>query len=155
MDWLLLIPTITLTGYLAYIWRTFGILPSISDSYRHIKQKWLFTLVLWSISFPVIIVGSDPLLFFAGVGIAFVGAAPKFWQDLEGKVHVAGAIGGIALGTIWTIFSGFWWLGVPFIVFAALVGLKVKGKYLIKINNHTWWVEVAAFAMILIALLLR
>jgi hypothetical protein len=155
MKELLLLPTISLVSYLTYICIKFGIQDSISATYKIIKQKWLFTIVLWSVALPIMIVGSNPLLFFAGAGIAFVGASPRYWLKQEGTVHVIGATGGILLATLWATLSGFWWISGPFTLFVALTELKIKNKRIINLKNHTWWVEIAAFAMVLLSLFLR
>lgn len=93
---------ITALSYLITIVILFGVLKSISQSYYEVKGfgKAIFTLFIWSISIPMMIIGSTPLMFFAGALLSFVGAAPAFKEEMEGKVHVIGATGGILIGFI-------------------------------------------------------
>jgi hypothetical protein len=152
---LLISSVIIFTSYLFYIWFRFGIQKDISSSYRKLKHNWIFTLVLWFTMIPVMIVGEHGLLFFAGAGICIVGTAPRYWEKLEGRVHRIAAIGGILLALIWMLLKGFIWFAVPFILFAFLIEITFKKKRLIELKNHTWWVEVAAYYMLLITLLLK
>ena len=99
---------------------------------------------------PVIIVGLEvldgsPLIFWAGAGICFVGAAPLFKvkKALETKVHLAGSYIGVVLGTLSVIIDfGYWELGAGYSLFAWF-------SMLFKYKNFVWWIEVAAYLMLL------
>jgi hypothetical protein len=135
-------------SYVIGIWSKFGILNSISESAYHIKNKALFTLFIWSVSIPIMIVGSTGLMFMAGALLAFVGASPMFKEDMEGKVHVVGATGGIMLGFAGMILNfGLWPLAV-------IQGAFTLGAILFKLKNHTWWIEVLAFILIIAGLVI-
>ena len=63
------------TIYWLYIYYRYGIQKSISDSYYKLKNNnYLFTLVLWGFSVPIMIIGETGLMFFAGAFICFTGA---------------------------------------------------------------------------------
>jgi hypothetical protein len=145
----LLISFTIFTTYILVVYKKFGILKSVSDSYYHIKRKAVFTLVLWSFAIPVSIAASSPIMFFAVAGICFVGAAPAFkgWET-ESRVHVVGATSGIVLGlvSLW-VELGLWYLPCIYAAgFLAIVLLKVK--------HRTWWIEIMAFYVILIGILI-
>lgn len=140
-------------SYLSYVIYKFGILNAISASYYELKKlsKSLFTLFIWSISFPITIVGvsETPLMFFAGAFLSFVGAAPHYKQELEGKIHYVGALAGISFGflALLIVFQQFMLSGI-FLVFS-LYALLTKMK------NYFWWIEILAFITIYIGLLLH
>lgn len=73
-----------------------------------------------------------PLLFFAGVGICFVGAAAAFKQDLVDKVHSTAAVLGILFSQLAITFS----LNLPYLSLATI--LLIGLLYLLKIRNRTW-----------------
>jgi len=150
--------------YWLFVVIKFGVLPSISDSYYKENNKALFTLFIWSIAFPVIILGVEktPLMFFAGAFLAFVGAAPAFKEELERSVHIIGAAGGIILGFL-AMIIGYHQYYLPIVmgVFVILALPKRLPKFLDKswmkwwtngINNYTWWIETMAFVLIFINL---
>ena len=132
------------TAYVAAIWIKFGVLPSISESYYRLKklQKSFFTLAMFGTGLPITIYAEGGLMFFAGAGICFVGAAPAFREDMTGRVHVIGAVGGIVLGllSLWLDYS----LWIPQVVFAGLTFFLT----FFRVRNHTWWIEILAYMCI-------
>ena len=150
MQLLLFISAIILLGYLYYIVLRYGVQRSISQTYYTIGKKWWFTLILWGMAIPIIIVGLEvldgsPLMFCAGVSICFVGAAPLFKvkKALETKVHLAGSYMGVGLGTLSVIIDfGYWKLGLGYLLFVVL-------SMIFKYKNFVWWIEVAAYLMLL------
>jgi hypothetical protein len=135
--------------YFVWIYSTFGIQSSISNSFYVIWKKrphepnlrWWFTGALWGFAFPLAIIGVEihPLFWLAAVLIMFVGAAPAFKSTrIQNTVHMVGAIGGIGAAMI-----AFFLLG-QYLIFGltvgamALVGIK-------RFPNTTWWVETIAF----------
>lgn len=140
---------IVFISYILYVYFKFGILPSISDSYYKENNKALFTLFIWSIAIPLMIIGNSGLMFFAGSFLAFVGAAPAFREELEGKIHVIGAVGGIAFGFASMILDSHQYiLPAIMVIFTLFFTLR-------KIKNHTWWIEIMAFSLNIIGLLIR
>lgn len=98
-------------AYLFITYKAFGLPSMISDTYYQLEasQKgagWLFTAVLWIVSFSVLCClldsgeGIQAFAFLGCVGLAFVGAAPQFKEQEAGNVHRLGAtiaaMGGIA-----------------------------------------------------------
>lgn len=149
---LLIFVVLSFIGYLSFIVNRYGVLPSISDSYYEMKKNKfyggaLFTLFVWSLSIPIIIIGSTPLMFFAGAFLAFVGAAAAF-EDLEmtKRVHTIGAVGGIGFGFLSMVLDFQLNEITYFMLLASLI------LYLLKIKNLIWWVEVLAFVLIILGL---
>lgn len=113
-----------------YVYRTVGMLKSISDSVYHVKHKILFQLTMMIFPFffmiPALNITSTWMQQFAGFWagglIVLVGVAACFKKGdkTEEKLHVIGATGGILLGTIYV--ATFGWI---FIVIAILFALFV------------------------------
>lgn len=149
---LLIFVVLSFVGYISFIINRYGVLPSISESYYKMKNDnlfggGLFTLFIWSLSFPLIIVGNTSLMFFAGAFLAFVGAATAF-KDLEmtKRVHTIGAVGGIGFGFLSMVLDFQLNEITYFMLLASLI------LYLLKIKNLIWWVEVLAFVLIILGL---
>ena len=148
IHFLLIYTLISFMAYWAFIYKKFGILPSISDSYYKlsVKGRVLFTFFIWSVAFPIAIIGDSAILFAAGAALAFVGAAGAFRDDLTEKVHVAGAIGGIVIGYIGIIVDLNDYM-IPVLFIASFIYLTLK-----RVKNKTWWIETAAFIGVIISL---
>lgn len=136
-------------GYVSFIIGKYGILPSISESYYWLPKKlnFLFTLFCWGFALPAMIVGLDLtdnfLMFFAGGGIMFVGAAAAFKETMTKKVHFIGAVIGITAAQLSTAFDfHMYYVNVIFIVLALTI---LFGKGLGRIKNYVWWIELLAF----------
>jgi len=140
---LLIISTAVFISYVTAIWIEFGVLPSISDSYYKLKHKSLFFLAMVGTGFPITMQSETGMMFFAGAFICLVGVAGAFRQELTGKVHAIGAIGGIALGmcSLW-IDYGYWHVPVFFAVVTFCLAF-------FRIKNHIWWIEILAFVCVL------
>lgn len=137
--------------YVAFIWAKYGVLKSISDSYYHLPRKFqpLFTFFCWGFALPAMILGSSGLMFMAGAGISFVGAAAAFKEAMTKEVHMIGAGAGVLLSQLAIILQyGMWPISATFIGLSLLLLLFRK-----KINNkHIWWIEILAFLSICIVL---
>lgn len=145
-------------GYVSWIWARYGVLPSISDSYYHLPKNLqpIFTFFCWGFSLPAIILGSSGLMFLAGAGIAFVGAAAAFKDKMTMEVHVAGAMTGVIASqlAIWLQYE-MWPLNIAFLAIAVPLTITrfLKKKDGSKIcPNRTWWIEIAAFLSMCIVL---
>lgn len=140
-------------SYIGMVWYKFGVLPSISESFYRFSgnNKWYFTLFCWGIAFPAIIIGSTPLMFLAGMGIAFVGAATMFKEKLTGAVHFTGA----AIGIIASQLAIYFDFNQPIINYGAITVMVLifTSKNIIK--NYIWWIEIVAFMSIILALFLK
>jgi hypothetical protein len=149
---LLIFVVLSFVGYISFIVNRYGVLPSISESYYKMKDDKLFggslfTLFIWSLSLPLIIIGDTPLMFFAGAFLSFVGAASAF-KDLKmtKRVHTIGAVGGIGFGFLSMVLD----FQLNEITFFMLLGSLIL--YLLKIKNLIWWVEILAFVLIILGL---
>lgn len=149
---LLIFVVLFFVGYISFIVNRYGVLPSISGSYYKMKDDKLFggslfTLFIWSLSLPLIIIGDTPLMFFAGAFLSFVGAASAF-KDLKmtKRVHNIGAIGGIGFGFLSMI--------IDFQLFELTYFMVVLSLslFLLKTKNLIWWVEILAFVLIILGL---
>jgi hypothetical protein len=150
---ILLFSIFVFVGFIIYVIETIGVLPSISESYYHLPEnrKWLFTLITWGYAIPIMIVGDCGMLFFAGAFICFVGAAPAFketFPDMDGIVHVVGAVGGISLSMMGIWFGLHLWY-VPIIM--AIFFLYSKSKWN-KFENSTLLVEILAYVLTIYSL---
>jgi len=139
-------------GYVSFIIGKYGILPSISESYYRLPKNltFLFTLFCWGFALPATIVGLDLtdnfLMFFAGAGIMFVGAAAAFKEKMTKKVHFIGAAIGITAAQLSTAFDfHMYYVNVVFITIALTILL---GKTVGRIKNYVWWIEMIAFVSI-------
>lgn len=138
-------------GYVAFIWKRYGILPSISESWYRLpdKDKILFTLFCWGFAFPAIILGDNVLMFLAGTGISFVGAAAQFKQTMTRTVHIIGAFTGVLFSQLAIYFDyNLFYINLIFISLALSIFLLRKTK----IKNYIWWIEITAFTSIIVAL---
>lgn len=144
----LLVSFLVFTAYVGLVTLKFGVLPSVSDSYYHIKNKALFTLALFAFSFSAILSGGTLLMMLAGSGICFVAAAPDFRIHKEGDVHFISAISGIVFGmlSMWFDF-GYWWI----VVIMASGSIAIR----LRLKNYTFYIEVLAFYLIMLGLLLN
>ena len=147
-DFSIIIMLLVFITYVSFIWRNYGVLPSISESYYVLpkSEKLLFTLFCWSFAIPAMILGSSlagtPLMFLAGIGICFVGAAAQFKQELIKEVHTIGAFCGILFSQLSIAFDfKMYYVNVIFVVLGLLILLT-------KIKNRIWWLELVAFSSI-------
>lgn len=139
---------IIFVSYIFFIIKKYGILPSISESYYSLPEKLKFLFILFCVFFSVSIisVAHNPLIFFAGSGICFVGTAAQFKKRLPKKVHYFGAISGILFSQL-SIFLDFdlLYVNLLFISISSLI-FFLRKKYF---KNYIWWIEILAFLSIL------
>jgi hypothetical protein len=149
MGFFIMMMTVFLS-YVSFIWIKFGIQKSISASYYALPEnlRFLFTLFCWGFAFPAIILGVEitPLMFFAGAGICFVGAAPEIKDKWVYKHHMIFAISGIIFSQL-AIYFGFHmlWLNMVSVALAVIIPFLTKKYYF-------WWIELVAFSAICYAL---
>ena len=139
-------------SYLGMVVKHFGILPSISDSYYHLKKSnnYLFTLFCWGFAIPAMLLGTQlshsPLMFLAGAGIVFVGAAAQFKEKMTKTVHELGALFGVLFAQLSiAIDFNMYYLNAIFAIAALII-------YLTKSKERIWWIEILAFSSIVYAL---
>lgn len=151
MDYLQILYIMMVTVFFSYIIpiiSIYGILPSVSDSYYKLPEKYnfLFTLFCWGFAIPTMIIGVDLtdnfLMFFAGGGICFVGAAAAFKEELPKKVHTLSAIIGIISSQLSIAFDfKMYYVNVLFLLLSGLL-------LLLKPKNRIFWLEIVAFIAI-------
>lgn len=149
----LILALLIMTAYLLLVIFKFGWLKSISDSYYHIKHKYIFTFVLWSFAVLMLLGVNDVITTviypFSCFGIVIVGAYTQFKGSKFIKtMHFVGAISGIALGIIglWVEF-GYMWLTLIYLPLYLLAKLVIK-------RNNFYWIEVFAIYLIGISLII-
>jgi len=158
MNIFLIIQILSFVLYIGYIIKNWGILPSISDSYYLLpdNRKFYFTFFCWGVGFPLIILNNVWFLL-ASIGLIFLGVASDY-KICENKVqnnkilwwiHHVGAVFGIlfSLLGIWVHYDK------PYYLFVFLI--LTLGIIKLKLNNKIWWVEIAAFILILSGLLFK
>ena len=141
------------TAYLVLIYILFKWLPSVSQSYYEFKEKygekytWVFTIVLILFAIPLMVAGLDKtaenpfqfLMFIAPAGIVFTAVAPKFKEDLEGKVHYRGALVGIIGSILAILFT----MQFVYIAFFGMTAVALIGW--LNVKNKLYWLEVLMF----------
>ena len=160
----LLIQLISFILYVGYVTYKYGIIKSISDSYYLLEKnrRFLFTILCWSIGFPLIFLESR-LFFLAATGFIFTGVAADYKipqltykyifhthpspRTMVWWVHHIGA----GIGILFS-FLGIWIkFGHPEMVIIFLISTLVI--YLSNIRNKLWWVEIMAFVLIFTGLI--
>lgn len=159
MKALLLIPIITLTLYLIYVYWRHGMTKSISETYRKLIgwERPLFTITMWAVAIPIMIVGIESvpnnwpevLFFLAGFGICLVGASPAYWSGkMELTAHLIGSYGGIGFGMIACVLYLFSPLTVILVsLYAAFAASQMLIKKL-QVKNYVYWLEVVALIVV-------
>lgn len=153
--------------YLFFAIKRYGIPTSLSETYyllggepfNRLKAS-IFTFALWAMAIillPVMIdVTPDQwrfLAFLALAGICFVGAAPEFMDEFEGKVHTISAITAACFGLLWALAvckqTGLISLGVS--AFAVLVAALMTDTFK---SSRTFWLEMIAFGTVYLSTML-
>lgn len=145
------------SAYLAYILFRFGIPKSLSMTYYLLgKKRLLFIAMMFCVPFLLFI----PMIDFAGpnvqflaflspASILFVGAAPCFMEEEQGKVHVGAAVLAAVCGLAWTVAVGCWdliVLSILICIFLAVITKSLK-------RGLMWWMEMVAFLSVFWSLL--
>ena len=136
--------------YLIIMAKNYGIQPSISDNYYVSKQPWVFTLVFWlvAVTMAPAMIDAAPVEwqftgFFAGAGIAFVGAAAAYKQSMTNTVHMWGAGMAGLMATIWAMTI------CPLIAWTAIIVALLL--LVSKLRTKIYWIELTAFIMTYLA----
>lgn len=148
MIYLYLLSLILLTIYIMYAVSVCGVPWSLSDTYYQLKKRnrpaWLFQMAMIipaMLLMPVWIDRStDDLQFLAFLscgGLMFVGSAPLFKEEFQGRVHYTGTvIAGLAT-MLWVCLSGMWYLPA--------VAFPVAGIIMLRYRKWLFLAEMAAF----------
>ena len=138
-------------AYIAYALSTVGIPTSVSETYYLLricgKPAWLFQAAMMACALlllPAWLELSSPnlqfLVFLCCGSLVFVGAAPMFRLELEGKVHFFASLIAAAGALAWLVASG---LGV--VLLGTVPVAVVLGR---RYGCGLFWAELAAFASV-------
>ena len=155
--WCIWLAGAAIGSFLAYLRITaklHGIQPSISDNYYVSRHRWMFTMVMWMVAFGMLpaMLEVTPTMwqfsaFICCAGIAFVGAAAAFREEMTRQVHNAGALTSAAGAFLWTAFVVPPMAGVGFLTCCVLM---------LQLHKHIiYWLEVTCFAMVFVTYILR
>tara|TARA_R110000765_G_scaffold157094_1_gene260202 strand:- start:65 stop:541 length:477 start_codon:yes stop_codon:yes gene_type:complete len=156
MKYIIIGQAIIFTAYITFLLCTFKkALPSISESWYALKpnRRWLFSAFSLSLGIGMIAqVEQSGLMFFGGGGLFFVGIATAFKDKVVDMAHFFGAGLAILCPLLSLGLNNQKWL--PLIVFfvSSVVILLLEKKYKV-MSNSTWWIEIIAFACIIVGLL--
>lgn len=167
MKYIILTQVITFVGYTLMIYSLYGVLGSISDSYYKLEKSKkntgsYFTGFAWILSgtmIAIFAIGNSPVFMLSGVLFGYLGAAPRFKMKTEGLVHTIAATGAIiaALVALWLSFGTWYWLIIYIAIYAILKytwPLSKENKIIFgEIENLTWWIEIAAFIIVILGLI--
>ena len=152
----LIIMAAVFSAYLLATWKKGKIASSISASFYNwgTWKRVYFIGMCWGISVPVVVVSIVPwywanaFLIAGAMCIMLVGTFADFKHSkIEEWLHVIPSYGGILLSLVGLgILTSWAFLGI----FIGAMGLL---KWFFKVNNLTWWVEIAAFICIWLGLL--
>ena len=154
MTLLVLFSLAVFATYLIIMAKLHGIQPSISDNYYVSRHRWTFVMVMWWIGLGMLpaMLEVTPTMwqfsaFICCAGIAFVGAAAAFREEVTRQVHFAGAITSAAAAFLWTACVLPPMAGVGFLTCCGL---------LLWLSRHVvYWLEVTCFAMVFMTYILR
>ena len=143
---LAIISAILFAIYLILMAKLHGVQPSVSDNYYVSKHPWTFTIAMWTVAFtmlpPMLSATTETFQFTAFLscaGIAFVGAAAAYKQQLTNTVHIAGAITAALFAIIWA-----YTICPPLPTIAILTAAYI----LLAVRRHkVYWAEITAFTM--------
>lgn len=138
---------------------------SISKSFFVWMPRWKglwFTLLTWSISIPIIFFMKMPwtpwnMLFWgAAVFMAACGVAADYnLNKTAERIHIFGSVGAIIMSLLgYLAVYGMWW---PLALFLScqltlLIILAASMKWKRKLEALTWWTEVAAYEVNVLAM---
>lgn len=155
---LVIISLLLLAAYIAYAVSVIrGIPSSVSDTYYQLekrgKRKELFQLAMIipaMLLLPAWLECSGEniqcLAFLSCGGLMFVGTAPLFKLELEGRVHYSAAsVCGVS-AILWVCLSGMWI--IPLAVLPVVAGMGIKYR------KWVFWIECAAFAVTYLAVIM-
>jgi len=146
---LTLISTIIFTTYVVCIWKKFGVLRSISASFERLIHKEWFLVFTWGTAIFLMLAGESGLSFGAGIFLMFSGISIRGKYLSDELIHMIGATGAIFLGYL------FVWLNCDLLWLASIgAGANIL-MWISKFKNHTWWIEVLAFYVIIAGLFIH
>jgi len=163
LNYISIVQILIFTVYLFIVFKKFGVLPSISQSFyefEKVKYSSAFVIFSWSIGGGMFFQSvydwkesTEMIFLVSGFLLCVVSIASMYRIKKVGTIHYLVSVGAICSG-FWAIINQDWphWYGfVPLAVFIGfVVWMKVK-----KIANFTTWAEVAAFYSIFVRLIFK
>lgn len=145
------ITALLFVALLCIVINKYGVPDMVSTIYYLLgKRGWVFQLVMMLFGAMMMVclldsgLGVQCLAFFACAGLMFVGAAPRFMDESERKVHKTGAI-------ISAVASIGWCLTVNWRIVVALLGWYAVFWACRSEDDHPWFMaEVTAVWMVLL-----
>ena len=168
MIWLVIISMLIIAAYTAAVCiKVKGVPYSISETFYKLEHPKWFMATMWLTAgflMPVILevskANTEWAAFLACVGMFFVGAAPNFKDEFEGKIHTAGAILCIIGSQAWVAFNCPWCLFVwlAYVIYTAVMIFKKVSDSFVSDFLRTrpmFWIEIAALAATYLTVLIR
>jgi hypothetical protein len=166
MEYILLgLAFLLFNGFLFYTYKKYSITHSISATFDKLEKEgkqWIFQTVQFGFSACIFIAATIGVakgylgwqamfLPAAAMSIVFSSLAGDTEEDeIVMRNHTYGAVGGILLGALFMAFTSWFWFFI-----AALGGLTSWFMVKEEIENHTYWIEVIWFHLVLITLLVE
>lgn len=134
-----------------------GVPASISATFYKLAHPYWFMAAMWltaGLLMPALLEaskeGTEWMAFLGCAGMLLVGAAPHFKEDLEGKVHTAGAVLCLVASQVWVGFNCPWCLAVWVAYVAYTIAGMAKHVTASMVSDFLWtkpmfWIEVTAF----------
>ena len=141
-----IIQTLVFLLYVGYIYKKFGVIHSISQSWYELPhtQKWMFTAFTWILGLTLLLMDTT-LFFISGIGFIIVGSSAMFDDDTVTKLtHYTGAGIGILFAFLALTFE--LEFAVPIVLYAAAIMLEIAFRQ----KNVIWWIEIWAFVFLML-----
>lgn len=166
MVWLVILSMLVMAAYTAAVCiKAKGVPYSISATYYKLQHPYWFMAAMWvtaGLLMPAVLeaskLGTEFLAFLACAGMLFVGAAPNFREELEGKVHMSGAVVCVVASQLWVAFNC-WWILLPvwgaYLTYTIIsVSRQKQGVFLYKFlqTKPMFWVEITALSATYVAI---
>ena len=141
---------LVLSAYLLAVYNRYGILQSISHStYEWIgNQRYWFTAMCWGLGILNLFQGMEGWGVLVAVAMGVTGITINY-RTIGTALHNIGAITAIGGGLI-----GLWALHGIWLPFGLFIPIAIC-LWFISGDNRIWWIEIVAFALIIIGYTLR
>lgn len=152
----LIFQSLVFTLYVLNVYKRFGVLPSISDSWYQMNKPAYFTLFCFAIGLPMILhsrefnpaiaqSGDYTIFFYMSMFLAFTGVATDYKEKTANIIHFTGAAVAIISAIVGIALQyHIYWLPVAWLISSIIIILFIK--------NRIWWVEIFSFILIITAL---
>lgn len=150
MNWITILTLIVTAAYLIHT----GIIPSISDSYRTIRDIRIYHTFFFVSAILIACQGiyAREALHIPYLIAAFcfygLSLASSFWKQSEGWLHVIFTYSAIAIGLTMTIIRVWPWWGIYSLGLLLAMGIGALLIHVLLKRNRTYWQEVFAYGVI-------